>query len=149
MNRFDLEICYPVKINGSDTTQLNSRINIEILNQFDLINWRRYRSIMLELNSVATSFTLTNLSTQQTIRLSLVAGSQSEQLKFNLESDIQILVHQKDLFGFMKRKTKDYISFDQISLEQARASLGLFLSDELNVLEDRYRDTLHKPVQAA
>ena len=149
MKRFNIEINYPIAINGEESVHLDSKVNVDILSQFDVLNWQRFRDVQLQLSDSKTSFTVTNNLTQQTIRLNLLADRRIDQIQFSLESDIEIMTKHKDFFGLFTRNSKDYIRFGSLNFSQAYAYLGLFLSEEIQSLETRYRFSLEKFIQAA
>ena len=101
----------------------------------------------MPLSGAITSFTVTDTATQQCLRLSLNAYSASDQLAFKLDSDIEIVTPQKNLFGLITLKNKDYVAFKQLSLGQARAYLNHFLDGQFDTLKDSYKTTLEKPKQ--
>lgn len=147
MKKYELEIRHPQHLSEQDAEALGLFESSEILSQFDAINWRRQLVSQLEMNGAITSFTVTDSDTQQCLRLSLNAYSASDQLAFKLESDIEIITPQKDFFGLITLKNKDYVAFTQLSLEQARAYLNHFLDGQLDILKESYKTTLEKPGQ--
>lgn len=147
MKKYELEIRHPQHLSEQDAEALGLFESTEILNQFDAINWRRQLVSQLEMNGAITSFTVTDTATQQCLRLSLNAYSASDQLAFKLDSDIEIVTPQKNLFGLITLKNKDYVAFKQLSLGQARAYLNHFLDGQFDTLKDSYKTTLEKPKQ--
>jgi len=146
MTKFDLEIGYPIKINGIEEVILDSKLSSEILEQFDAMSWRRFGSIQIQLKDSFTRFTVTNKITQQSIQFNLIYRSEIDLIEFNLKSDIQVVVPQRELFGILTRNIKRDIDFVHLSLSQARIFLGLFLNEEIEILEDRYKESIVKPV---
>lgn len=147
MKKYELEIRHPQHLSEQDAEALGLFESKEILSQFDAINWRRQLVSQLEMNGAITSFTVTDTATQQCLRLSLNAYSASDQLAFKLDSDIEIVTPQKNLFGLITLKNKDYVAFKQLSLGQARAYLNHFLDGQFDTLKDSYKTTLEKPKQ--
>ncbi len=148
MKKYELEIRHPQHLSKHDAEALGLFESTEILSQFDAINWRRQLVSQLEMNGAITTFTVTDSDTQQCLRLSLNAYSASDQLAFKLDSDIEIITPQKDLFGLITLKNKDYVAFTQLSLDQARAYLNFFLNGQLDLLKNSYTSTLEKPGQS-
>ncbi|MFH7766679.1 hypothetical protein [Acinetobacter sp. BSP-28] len=148
MKKFELEIRHPQHLSEQDAEALGLFERTEILSQFDAINWRRQLVSQLEMNGAITSFTVTDADTQQCLRLSLNAYSASDQLAFKLESDIEIVTPQKNLFGLITLKHKDYVAFKQLSLDQAKAYLNHFLNGQLDTLKDNYKSIREKQKQA-
>lgn len=147
MKKYELEIRHPQHLSEQDAEALGLFESKEILSQFDAINWRRQLVSQLEMNGAITSFTVTDTATQHCLRLSLNAYSASDQLAFKLDSDIEIVTPQKNLFGLITLKNKDYVAFKQLSLGQARAYLNHFLDGQFDTLKDSYKTTLEKPKQ--
>jgi len=148
MKKYELEIRYPQHLSEEDAEALGLFESTEILNQFDAINWRRQLVSQLEMNGAITAFTVTNTDTQQCLRLSLNAYSASNQLAFKLDSDIEVIIPQKELFGLLTLKNKDYVAFKQLSLDQARTYLNHFVNDQLEPLQDSYKTLREKKNQA-
>ncbi|MCG2609449.1 MULTISPECIES: hypothetical protein [unclassified Acinetobacter] len=148
MKKYELEIRHPQHLSEQDAEALGLFESTEILSQFDAINWRRQLVSQLEMNGAITTFTVTDTDTQQSVRLSLNAYSASDQLAFKLDSDIEIITPQKNLFGLVTLKNKDYVAFKQLSLDQARAYLNHFLNGQLETLKDSYKTTREKSHQA-
>ncbi|CAB1209839.1 hypothetical protein [Acinetobacter bouvetii] len=142
MKKYELEIRQPQHLSEQDAEVLGVFEGNEILSQFDEMNWRRHWLSQLEMNGAITAFTVTNTATQQNLRLSLNAYAASEQLAFKLESDIEIITPQKNLFGLLTLNTKDYVTFKQLSLEEARAHLLNFLDGQLDTLKNHYKESL-------
>ncbi|MDN5513584.1 hypothetical protein [Acinetobacter sp.] len=147
MKKYELEIRHPQHLSEQDAEALGLFKSTEILSQFDAINWRRQLVSQLEMNGAITTFTVTDTDTQQSVRLSLNAYSASDQLAFKLDSDIEIITPQKNLFGLVTLKNKDYVAFKQLSLDQARAYLNHFLNGQLETLKDSYKTTREKSHQ--
>lgn len=148
MKKFELEIRHPQHLSEQDAEALGLFERTEILSQFDAINWRRQLVSQLEMNGAITSFTVTDTDTQQCLRLSLNDYSVSGQPAFKLDSDIEIITLQKNLFGLLTLKNKDYVAFKQLSQDQGRAYLNHFLNGQLDTLKDNYKSIQEKQKQA-
>lgn len=144
MKNFDLEIRYSHHLKEDDTKQFEPMTSEEVLLKFDRLPWRQQQVIQLQIDGVSASFTLTNPTSEQSLRLTLDGYSATDQLQFKIDSDLQIIIPQKDLFGLITRKTKDYIAFKQLSLSSARAYLLNFLEGNIESLETDYKQSLQK-----
>ena len=144
MKKFDLEVRYSHHLNENDAERLGQMSGADILTQFDKISWRQQQVRQLQMDGVSASFTLTDQTTHQSLRLTLNGYSKTNQLEFKIDSDLQIIIPQKDLFGLITRQTKDYIAFKQLSLSSARAYLVNFLAGNIDILETDYKKSLQK-----
>lgn len=144
MKEFDLKIRYPHHINRNDVEHLGTFDFATILTKFDEMAWRQQLIRQLQLNGVSPSFMVTDRSTGQTISVILDAFAQTQQLEFKFESDIPVIIPKKDVFGLLTRKSKDTISFKQLSLTRVKDYLIAFLNREVAALEELYKDSLVK-----
>lgn len=144
MISYDISIEYPIAVDGVDNVTLNDQFNTGVLHQFDMFRWWQYRTLQLQVPGAYTSFTVSALESSQTIRFTLLSDTKSDQIELMMESDIVVLVPKKDLFGLVTRKIKDYITFERISLAQAKEYMGLFLNQDLATLEEYYKKSLKK-----
>ncbi|MGL5402343.1 MAG: hypothetical protein ACRC9I_00805, partial [Acinetobacter sp.] len=103
----------------------------------------------LQLDGVSTSFIVRDDYTEQTLRITIDAFSQTQQLEFKLESDIPVFIPKKDLFGLVTRKSKDTISFNYLTLSRAKEYLITFLNRDIATLEQLYKDSLNKAIKTA
>ncbi|MBP7899855.1 MAG: hypothetical protein KAZ51_01170, partial [Acinetobacter sp.] len=55
-----------------------------------------------------------------------------------------VIIPKKDVFGLVTRKTKDMVSFRQLSLARAKDYLIAFLNREIATLEEMYKENLAK-----
>ncbi|OTG83930.1 hypothetical protein [Acinetobacter sp. ANC 4648] len=148
MKKFNLDVRYPHHLNENDAEQFGKMNGIDALIKFDGINWRQQQVRQLQMDGASASFTVTNQISKQSLRLTLNGYSKTSQLEFKIDSDIQIIVQQKDLFGLITRKTKDYITFRQLSLTTVRTYLIDFLDGQIEVLEEYYKNSLKKPIKS-
>ena len=144
MKKFDLEVRYSHHLNENDAEQLGQMSGADILTQFDKISWRQQQVRQLQMDGVSASFTLTDQTTHQSLRLTLNGYSKTNQLEFKIDSDLQIIIPQKELFGLITRKSKDYIAFRQLSLKSARDYLLAFTEGKFEILETDYKKSLQK-----
>lgn len=146
MISYKIDIQYPIVIDGSDTVSLENQFDNGVLHQFEVFRWWQYRTLQLQVTGAYTSFTVTALETGQTVRFTLLESSKSDEIELMLESDIVILTTKKDLFGLVTRKIKDYITFERLTLSQAKQYLNLFVSNNIEALEADYKRHLTQSV---
>ena len=144
MNEFELKIRYPHHINRNEIDHLGAFDLATILTKFDEMAWRQQLIRQLQLNGSDTSFIVTDGYSGQTLSITLDAFAKSQQLEFKLESDIPVIIPKKDVFGLVTRKTKDMVSFRQLSLARGKDYLIAFLNREIATLEEMYKENLAK-----
>ena len=149
MSTFDLEIQSP----NHRETDINDLIhNVDhqyVIERYAAISWRRLRVLQLQLNGKNAIFKVTHLASKQYISITLNAFSQSEQFEFKIESNIQLIIPQRELFGLITRKNKEIFLIKQGTLEQVNDSLNAFLSQNIATLEKIYMNSRVKAVQEA
>ena len=139
MISYNVEIQYPIVIDGSDTVSLTDQLDASVLHQFEMFRWRQYRTLQLQVHGSYTSFTVTALESGQTLRFTLLEQSKGDEIELMLESDIVVLIPKKDVFGLVTRKIKDYITFERLALSQAKKYLALFVANDIEELEQIYK----------
>lgn len=144
MNEFELKIRYPHQMNHNDIDHVGTFDLATILTKFDEMTWRQQLVRQLQLNGADTSFIVSDHRTEQTISITLDAYAKSQQLEFKLDSDIPVIIPKKDLFGLVTRKSKDSISFKQLSLARVKDYLIAFLNRDIATLEELYKQGLGK-----
>lgn len=144
MNEFELKIRYPHQMNHNDIDHVGTFDLATILTKFDEMAWRQQLVRQLQLNGADTSFIVSDHRTEQTISITLDAYAKSQQLEFKLDSDIPVIIPKKDLFGLVTRKSKDSLSFKQLSLARVKDYLIAFLNRDIESLEERYKEKLSK-----
>ncbi|MFW2151718.1 hypothetical protein [Acinetobacter gyllenbergii] len=144
MNEFELKIRYPHQMNHNDIDHVGTFDLATILTKFDEMTWRQQLVRQLQLNGADTRFMVTDHRTEQTIAITLDAYAKSQQLEFKLDSDIPVIIPKKDLFGLVTRKSKDSISFKQLSLTRVKDYLIAFLNRDIATLEQFYKQGLGK-----
>lgn len=149
MKEFDLKIRYPHQTNRNEADHLGAFDLETIVTRFDEMGWRQQLVRQLQLDGVSTSFIVRDDYTEQTLRITIDAFSQTQQLEFKLESDIPVFIPKKDLFGLVTRKSKDTISFNYLTLSRAKEYLITFLNRDIATLEQLYKDSLNKAIKTA
>lgn len=143
MKRYELEISFPHQVNNNEEVQTETLAAEGVLNKFKAMNWYQLLILQLQLQTGATTFTVTCTDTSQSIQISLNEYSTAQHLEFKLESDIVLEDIQKNLFGLFSFKSKDYVTFRGLSLQQAQAMLTHFVQAEIDELKQQYRQSLH------
>lgn len=141
MKTFDLVIHSPKNLQEGGDEILEKLAAINALIKFDSIHWQQQRVRQLQFNGDNASFTLIDLETHYSLRFTLNAFSASEHLEFKMESDIPVIMPQKDVFGLITRKTKDYIGFKRIDFSTTRQYLLFFLNGESETLAQHYKNS--------
>lgn len=144
MISYNIDIQYPIVIDGNDAISLENQFDSGVLHQFEMFRWWQYRTLQLQVTGAYTSFTVTALETGQTVRFTLLGSGKGDEIELMLESDIVVLIPKKDLFGLVTRKIKDYITFEKITLTQAKKYLSMFVNNGLADLEQEYKNTILK-----
>ncbi len=139
MTKFELEIRYPQHLNASDAEQLGIMTAEDVLSQFDAVPWRRLQMQQLRMEGSSTSLTITGQQPRQSVRLTMNAYTDSDQLEFRMESDIEIVTSKKDMFGLLNRKIKDYVAFKKLNQDQAREYLKNFVDGQVELLTQKYQ----------
>lgn len=149
MSTFDLEIQSP-NHRDTDTNDLIHNVDHQyVIERYAAISWRRLRVLQLQLNGKNAIFKVIHLASKQYISITLNAFSQSEQFEFKIESNIQLIIPQRELFGLITRKNKEIFLIKQGTLEQVNDSLNAFLSQNIATLEKIYMNSRVKAVQEA
>jgi hypothetical protein len=139
MTKFELEIRYPQHLNASDAEQLGTMTAEDVLSQFDAVPWRRLQMQQLRMEGSSTSLTITGQQPRQSMRLTMNAYTDLDQLEFRMESDIEIVTSKKDMFGLLNRKIKDYVAFKKLNQDQAREYLKNFVDGQMELLTQQYQ----------
>ena len=92
MKEFDLKIRYPHQTNRNEADHLGAFDLETIVARFDEMGWRQQLVRQLQLDGVSTSFIVRDDYTEQTLRITIDAFSQTQQLEFKLESDIPVFI---------------------------------------------------------
>lgn len=140
MNKFEIQIQYPNHTDEREMEQESLDI-AEILAKFESISWRRQRVLQLQLDGRNTIFTVLNSVSEAFLKITLNAYAKSEDFEFKIESNINLIFPQRELFGLMTRKNKEVFAIKHSTLEQVKASLTAFLNQDTQGLEDILRDS--------
>lgn len=149
MSTFNLQIQSPNASLNDEIQESNDLDIATILEKFEKINWRQQRVLQLQMNGKNSIFNVMHKESSESLKITLNAFSKSEQFEFKIESNIQLIFPQRELFGLMTRKNKESFLIKQGSLEQATASLQAFANQDKQQLENIYLNSKVKPVQEA
>ena len=106
MKKFDVECHFPGRKIALESQALSNLDATAVLEKFESMAWRRLRILQLQMNGANSTMTISNTETGEFIHLIMNAFSMGEELEFRLESNIQLVVAYKDLFGLITRKNK-------------------------------------------
>lgn len=146
MSTFNLQIQLS-NANLNDEMQESHDLDIApILEKFEKVNWRQQRVLQLQINGKNSVFNVMRKASDEYLKITLNAFSKSEQFEFKIESNIQLIFPQRELFGLMTRKNKEAFLIKQASLEQAQQSLQAFINQNKQELENIYLKSKEKPI---
>ena len=146
MSTFNLQIQLS-NANLNDEMQESHDLDIaSILEKFEKVNWRQQRVLQLQINGKNSVFNVMRKASDEYLKITLNAFSKSEQFEFKIESNIQLIFPQRELFGLMTRKNKEAFLIKQASLEQAQQSLQAFINQDKQELENIYLKSKEKPI---
>src|SRR5690606_8154849 len=143
MKVYELEISFPHQVNNNEEVQIETLGAEGVLNKFKTMNRHQLLILQLQLQAGRTTFTVTQTDTQQSILISLNEYSTAQHLEFKLESDIVLEAVQKNLFGLCSFKSKDYVTFRGLSLQQTQSMLSHFVQGEIEELKQQYQQGLN------
>lgn len=148
MSVFNVEIEYPIHINGQDKVLFADVMDSDVLFYLDQMKWRQYRLLQLQTIGHKTVFNVSCLEQEHEIRLTLLETTESGRIELKFETNIVILEPKKDLFGLMTRQVKDYVRFDRLTIEDARHYLTCIMLHNVDAVVHAYKsDPLkHKAV---
>ena len=138
MAQFDIEIRHPHHASDNELELVHVKSIAEVSTAFDAMHWFNLQLLLLQLQGRQAYFMVTNPESSQSIKISLNELSTSDSLEFVLQSDIEVISEQREVFGLFKRKTKDYVEFKQLNLRKAHEYLDRFLNGQLDALKQQY-----------
>ncbi|ATO19668.1 hypothetical protein BS636_08385 [Acinetobacter sp. LoGeW2-3] len=149
MTNYEVEISYPHQDSSSNGLQVETLASEEVLAKFNSMNWNQLLILQLQMQTGKTTFTVTNTDSGQSIQITLNELSNSQQLEFKLESDIQVEGVNKSLFGFLGFKGKNYVSYRELNLKQTQAILDHFVTGNIEAIKQQYQSSLNQVSQIA
>ena len=144
MKQYELEISYPHQTNPSEAQVSGVFDAHAIQSKFTHMNWNQLLILQLQMQAASTTFTVTDPDTQQSIQIQMKEFASSDQLEFQLESDIAVETSKKNLFGLLTLKSKDYVSFDQLRMTEVQHLLGQFLNGDVERIKAQYLESIAK-----
>lgn len=136
MSNFEIHIQYPNHTSEHDMERFSNLEIAEVLTKFESISWRRQRVLQLQLEGLSTMFKVIHPTSNEFLTITLNAYAKTEDFEFKVESNITLIIPQRELFGLMTRKNKALFAIKQITLEQIKTSLTAFLNQDRATLED-------------
>ena len=149
MSTYNINIQYPIFVNGDDITLFAHQQNGEVAERFESFKWWEYRSLQLKLSGVRTVFSVTCQQTGNKVYFTVLDQSNSGQVEVRMDTNFAILTPRRELFGLVTLKVKQNISFERLTLNQARTYLHLFLTDKIEAIEAEYKNVSKKLASAA
>jgi hypothetical protein len=138
MKLFDLEIRYPKHSHPDEAERFMGLDPQTILAHFDALNLRKLQIQQLELDGPSTSIKVTDQETGQSCTLSLNAFSEEAEYQFKLESNIDVVIPHKNLFGLLTVNAKHRVHHKQIPCSQAREYLNYLVHGHLDKFKAVY-----------
>lgn len=138
MTAFDLDLRHPQHISEVQTEYFPDMTAEEVMNKFNTMNWKQLQILMLQIPDGQATFTVTDNMLNQTVKVSLIELPQTEVLAFHFESDIEVEVEQKNLFGLLKYHRAMAVELSNLSLKVTRELLDAFTHQELEVIKQHY-----------
>lgn len=138
MKLFDLEICYPHHTSAADAERFNQLDPQTILAHFDALNLRKLQVQQLELDGRSASIKVTDIETQQTFSLMLKAFAEEAEYQFKMDTNIEVVIPHKNIFGLLTVNAKYRVQHKQIGQSQAREYLSYFVDGHIDKLKALY-----------
>ena len=138
MTAFDLDLRHPQHISEVQTEYFPDMTAEEVMNKFNTMNWKQLQILMLQIPDGQATFTVTDNMLNQTVKISLIELPQTEVLAFHFESDIEVEVEQKNLFGLLKYHRAMAVELSHLGLKVTRELLDAFTHQELEVIKQHY-----------
>ena len=138
MSTFDLQIRYPHHSSEAEADQFNTLDPNTVLAHFDALNLRKNQVQQLQLDGPSLTFSVTDQNRQDTFTLTLKAYEEGDEYQFKMDTNIELVIPQKNVFGLLTVNTKHRIHHKQIGLSQARECLGYFVDGYIDKLKAMY-----------
>lgn len=140
MSKFEVEITLPEQNTISfETDDIN-----QIQAKFFAINWRRIFLSPLQMKGTEISFAVLNTETQQYLDIQLNIQSNQSEPVFEVESNIQIIMENKEFLGFLTRKKNYDLVYKNVNQNKVSEQLNLFLNEKVDMMTEQYQQLLHK-----
>ena len=98
----------------------------------------------IQLQNTETSFAVVDTDTQQYLHIQLNTQSTKADPVFQIESNIQLVIENKEFLGFITRKKKYDVVYKNLNQNQVSEQLGLFLNGQIESMTDQYKQLVHK-----
>ena len=144
MKIFEVEISLPMQNESSNTKSFETGDINQIQAAFYNINWRRIFLTQIQLQNTETSFAVVDTDTQQYLHIQLNTQSTKADPVFQIDSNIQLVIEDKEFLGFITRKKKYDVVYKNLNQNQVSEQLGLFLNGQIESMTDQYKQLVHK-----
>lgn len=144
MTIFDLDLRHPHHHSDEETEYFADLTAEDVLSKFNTMNWKQLQILMLQMRGGKASFTATDNTSNQTVKISLIELPNTDALAFKFESDIDVNVEQKNLFGLLKYNVAVDVQFQHLSLGETRDLLDAFIQSKLDVIKNRFLESHSK-----
>ena len=144
MTNFEIEIKLPEGTGQTETESFEMHDTNQILGKFFAIHWRRQLLKQLQYTQSETSFSVLNIDSQQYLSIQLNAHTDKAEPQFNVESNIEFTVVNKELLGLLTRKKNYTIVYKNLNQSQASEQLASFLKGDIDGMIEHYKQLLHK-----
>lgn len=140
MKKFEVEINLP----GQGITSFESEDIEQIQDKFFSINWRRLYLSPVQHGNAEISFALLDVDTQQYLDIQLNTQSNQTEPVFQIESNIQVTVENKEFLGLVTRKKNYDLVYKNLNHTKATEQLIQFLNGQIGDMTEQYKQLLHK-----
>ena len=144
MKTFEIEINLPAQGHFSRTESFETQDIMLIQEKFYSIQWRRIFFTQLQLENSEISFAVVDVDTQQYLHIQLNTQSTKAEPVFQIDSNIQFIVENKEFFGMFTRKKQYEVIYKNLSQNQVSEQLDLFLNGHIEEMTEQYKQLLHK-----
>lgn len=145
MTIFDLDLRHPHHHSDEETEYFADLTAEDIFSKFNTMNWKQLQILMLQMRGGQASFTATDNKSNQTVKISLIELPNTDALAFNFDSDIEVKVEQKNLFGLLKYNAAVDVQFQHLGLGETRDLLDAFIHNQLDAIKTRFLASHSKP----
>ena len=144
MKTFEVEISLPAQGHFSRTESFETTDVTQIQAKFYSIQWRRIFLTQLQLENEEVSFAVVDIDTQQYLAIQLNTQSTKAEPVFQIDSNIQMIVENKEFFGMFTRKKQYELIYKNLTQSQVSEQLDLFLRGDIEQMTEQYKQLLHK-----
>ena len=144
MKTFEIEINLPAQGHFPRKESFETHDITQIQGKFYSIQWRRIFLTQLQLENSEISFAVVDIDTQQYLHIQLNTQSTKAEPVFEIDSNIQFIVENKEFFGMFTRKKQYEVIYKNLNQNQVSEQLDLFLNGHIEEMTEQYKQLLHK-----